>query len=185
VIICAPTSSGKTVLSSIVALIGKHNTHKDGNVDQKSVKKAAEGSAKVTDDLEEISGDEDEEDEDEGEGEGEGEEGEDDEDDEDEGEEEADIRRLNLKAEQGQGERERGGAKAALKEQGIGSEQVSLDFALKDRIARFKFRYAHLVFLLSFTIFLLFLSYLFLRYLSLLLLPYSDNKPCYFSVDCS
>jgi hypothetical protein len=143
VIICAPTSSGKTVLSSIVALIGKHNTQKDGNADQKSVKKVAEGSAKVTDDLEEISGDEDEEDED-GEGEGEGEEGEYDEDDEDEGEEEADLRRLNLKGEQGQGERERGAAKAALKDQGINSEQVSLDFALRDRMARFKFRYVPL-----------------------------------------
>ena len=142
-IICAPTSSGKTVLSSIVALIGKHNAQKDGNADQKSVKKVTEGLAKVNEELDEISGDEDEDDDDiEGEGEGEGEDGEDEEDDEDEGEEEADLRRLNLKEQgqghgHGQGERSR----AVPKDLGIGSEQVSMDSALKDRLARFKFRY--------------------------------------------
>ena len=189
-IICAPTSSGKTVLSSIVALIGKHNAQKDGNADQKSVKKVTEGLAKVNEDLDEISGDEDEDDEDiEGEGEGEGEDGDDEEDDEDEGEEEADLRRLNLK-EQGQGHGQGERSRAVPKDLGIGSEQVSMDSALKDRLARFKFRYvrtgivlcgliSQFSLFLSLSIYLSFSLFLSLTlYLSFCLSIYLPLSPC-------
>lgn len=133
VIICAPTSSGKTVLSSIVALIGKSKPVIGAAVNEKRpTKKMIE--AKGGDD-DEISGDDEDDDNEDDEdidgedvdGEGEGEnEGEDEGGDEGEEGAEARIGKLSI------GDDTPG--------QGADTKHATIDFANKDRIARNEFR---------------------------------------------
>ena len=139
VIICAPTSSGKTVLSSIVALIGKSKTPVgSGAVNEKRpAKKMLE--AKGGDD-DEISGD-DEDDNDEDDEDIDGEdidgEGEGDNDGDDDGGDEG-----------GGGEGEAGNigklGKLSMSDetpgQGADTKHATIDYANKDRIARNEFR---------------------------------------------
>ena len=138
VIICAPTSSGKTVLSSIVALIGKNKTKVVGTADQK-VRRGQEA-LKGAKDEDEISGDEDDEEGDEDD-EGEGDEG--DEEDGEEGDEEdtnieVDVRGMTINKE---GKTSGSEGKEREKERGIDSKCAGFDFAFQDRLARMNFRY--------------------------------------------
>ena len=142
VIICAPTSSGKTVLSSIVALIGKNKAKVIGATDQK-VRKAQEISKGIKDE-DEISGDEDDDegdDDEEGEDEGDEEEGEGDEGEDEDTNIEVDVRGMTINKE---GKTAGSEGKEREKERGIDSKCAGFDFAFQDRLARMNFRYGRM-----------------------------------------
>ena len=132
VIICAPTSSGKTVLSSIVALIGKSKPVIGSALNEKRPpKKMIE--AKGGDD-DEVSGDD--------------EDGDDEDDDEMDGEEvdgdgEGDNEGDDEGGDDGEGEAGNIG-KMSLRDdtpgQGADTKHATIDYANKDRIVRNEFR---------------------------------------------
>ena len=137
VIICAPTSSGKTVLSSIVALIGKHDSKLDGKDEQKG-KKVAELNKRGQDD-DEISGDDSD---DEGDNEEwEGDEEDDDNDDDDDEMEELKQMNLNKNTSNTDNQNQKNTNTSGFVDVGV-SAAVGIDYALQDRITRSGFREA-------------------------------------------
>ena len=135
VIICAPTSSGKTVLSSIVALIGKHDSKLDGKEEQKG-KKVSDLNKREQDD-DEISGDDSDDDGDNEEWEGDEEE-DDNDDDDDEAEE---LRKMNLNKNADSNDNQRNTNTSGFVDVGV-SAAVGIDYALQDRVKRSGFREA-------------------------------------------